>query len=363
MAFTAGDFTASDLQASILGGLDDIWASPITKKKYIQAAPIFESLAQSPYTRAITDEEKKFFNDPRNCQSLKLSFLGDPDEADPVAAGTNGYCAPTGPQIGSDSVTYAKPGGREKSFSVKEVACENLASFSQKMAESMMSKRATFIKYLEKSSISFLIANRDDVGTVSIGGTATGEDDIWSIGAGLDEKAMIRMNHYAADNRLIAPRMYAGNKFRYEEAVFSATAGGGTTNTGSLLLSPDIPVVRDTFNFDALTTTEDFFIVDTAGIGHVNYNHATSYEMPSDRIMLDTPYYFIWEDPEIQVWDPVLQRPRPYRWDVQMNYKCLNDGANLKEVVVVIRGYSGFLKAPVVGSYPLITQVKFKNAA
>jgi len=328
--------------------------------------PVFSSLAQAPSFKSEGTEQRNFFDNPKNCQSLKISWLSNGDSTAPSARGTTPFCDPTGPEIGSESVTYAKPGGVEKTFLVNEESCDGLFDFSSKVGFGMMSNRALLLEHLEKQSIAFLVANNDDLDGFSLptGGLTSGATDIWKVGVAADEKSLIHINHFAQDQRMINPVTVVGSKFRYQEDLFLATQGGGVADARRLLLNPYAPFVRDNFYFDTLAASDEMYLVDRASLGYVNYTYERNMEiMDTGMMALNTPYGFRYADPELRVWDPVSMSLRPYYWDVSMVRKCISNEYRNFSVAVTITGSGGFLKAPLgTGNRPVIVNIKYANA-
>lgn len=363
MSFTAGNFTASDLHGEVLAKIDALVVDT-TKKHLINETSIINELFSHPTFSAKNAEQAAFFSDARRCANLKLSWLLDGDTADPQAVGTNPFCNQDGPLIGSDSVTYAKPGGKEKAFKVLTDVCHNLYDYADRVAYAFLSKRSILVNQLEKDAVAFLVANGDNLTGVPVPkGGVTGA--IWNIGAvpangGAEAvKDLVHIGHFAQDQRMIAPVQFAGSRFRYEDAVFRATAGGGTSDVRSLLTG-GIPIIRDTFNLDVATTTQDIFIVDKATVGYVNYTWAKSTQAPSEKMPLNEPMTFYINDPVIKVWDPVGMKVVPYKWDITMTRKC--HATNQFSIVYNIAGRGGFLRAPKdVTNKPQIVQVKFAD--
>lgn len=369
MPFSAGDFTASALHGEVLARIDELLVNDTTKKDLINDTSIINELYTHPTVTANTPEQVQFFTDARRCANLKLSWLVDGDEVAPIAATNLPFCDIDGPEIGSDSATYAKPVGISKSFKVLDGICKDKFSFAEKVAYSFMSKRSKLIKQLEKNGAAFLVANADDLSATSVpkGAVATTLWNIGAVAAGQGQQAvkdMIHIQHYAEDQDVIAPVVVAGNRFRYEDAVFKATAGQacGTENVGSLLTG-GMKIIRDVRNMDTATSgNQDLFVVDKAAIAHINYTYARTTQAPQKQILLNTPITFYYNDPVLRVWDPVTRSIVPYKWDIVMMWKC--SGEQEYAVVYQITGRSGFLKMPKdYTNKPQIIQVRFADAA
>lgn len=364
--FNAGNFSASDLQAEILAKMDQVWINDNTRKAYITDPTAFNALATYPSIRVTEAEQQRFFNDAFNCQDLKVSFLLDGDTTAPATAETVDDCDITGPEVGSDSITYAKPGGKEKTLSVVEQRCPGLHSFVETVAFGLYTKRKLLVKQQPQDMISFLITNASDLSVANIsfekgGVDGAGPVDEWHIGATpVMEDDMIAINHFIEDHDYIAPIHLTGKRFRTEARKLINTVGGGTSNQAPLLLSPDYPIVRDTRFFDTLATSEDWMMIDRAALAYVNYNYAQSYEiMETGNMNLKHPYTFRWDDPELLVYDPTTGNVRPYVWDVTMMRKCV--GRSQFSVHFAIRGNGGWILAPTdLTNRPVITHVKWE---
>lgn len=351
MAFTAGDFTASALHATVLAKIDALTVDT-TQKHLIKDTSIINDLYQQPTFVAQTDEQKKFFSDARACQSLKLSWLLDGDTDAPNAAGTVDFCDPDGPEIGSDSVTYPKPTGKEKVFKVITDTCNSMHHFTEKVAYAFMSKRAILVEQLEKDAAAYLIANADTLTGLSVPiGGVTGS--LWNVGVvgateqdGLDAvKRMIHFSNVGKKLKMIRPTFVMGERFVYEHALYNANTGTGTAANYAGLLSGGFPIVRDIDNFDtAAGGNQDIIMMDKATVGYVNFSWAQNTAAPNQEMKLNHPIQFYIPDPVIKVWDPVSRSPQPYRWDVSMVWKCVTD--NQFAVVYTITGRGGFLRAP-----------------
>ena len=364
MAFEAGNFTASELQAEVQAKID-ILATDTTQKHLIKETSIINELYTQPNLLAQTPEQQAFFSDARRCADLKVSWLSDGDTAEPVEAGTTPFCDPDGPEIGSDSVTYPKPGGIEKTFKVLTDVCKNKFSFAEKVAYAMMSKRALLVDYLEKQGIAFTVSNADDLtGITPPKGAVAGS--IWNIGA-IDPAAdsreavkdLIHVSHFAQDQRMISPVMLMGNRFRYEDALFQATAGQLNTVDGfGSLLTRGVPIVRDVFNLDAATTSQDILLVDRRAVSYINYTWAQNTQARNEKMMLNHPVQYYINDPVIRVWDPVKRAIVPFKWDITAVWKC--NEYNQYAVVYTITARGGYLKMPKdATNKPQIAHIKF----
>jgi len=367
MPFVAGNFTASAVHGEVLAKMDSLLVNDTTRKNLITETSIINELYTHPTVATQTPEQAAFFTDARSCTNLKISWLLDGDAAAPVAADTTDFCDPDGPEIGSDFATYAKPSGIEKTFKVITDVCKSQHSFAEKVAFGLLSKRKILVEQLEKNGAAFLVGNADTLTGVPVPkGGVTGS--LWNIGAiptGQDKEAvkdMIHITHFAQDQRYISPVIIGGNRFRYEDKLFQATSGQacGTENVGSLL-SNGIPIVRDVFNMDAAASgNQDMFVVDKAGIAHVNYTWAQSPTPGEAKMVLNHPFQYYWNDPVLKVWNPVSRSIEPYRWDITKVYKCV--AGKRFAVIYTITGRSGFLKMPKdITNKPQIAQVRWAD--
>lgn len=365
MAFSAGNFSASDLHSEVLAKIDTLVVDT-TQKHYIVETAILDELYPNPVFLAQTPEQVAFFSDAKRCADLKLSYLLDGDAVAPVPAGTNDFCDPDGVEIGSDSVTYVKPTGKEKAFKVLTDVCKSQHDFASKVAHGFMSKRAILVRQMEKDAISYVATGADTLTgvTVPTGGVTNA---LWNIGAvapGTEServKDLIHINHFAGDQRMINPVILGGNRFRFEEAEFAATAGGGVADHRSLLTG-NTKIIRDTFNLDTIAGDQDLFLVDKTSLGYVNYTWAQTTTPEDSPMRLNHPIQFYMNDPFIKVWDPVSRSVVPYKWDINMVWKCVAN--NQFAVVYTIIGRGGFLRTPKDHTAkPQIVQVRFADNA
>lgn len=246
MAITSGDFSPTDLQASILAA-DRMWKDDMTKADFEANVDILNAIRgeQNASLRLLEDGEKD--------RDVKITWVNNCDAV--VEATTADDCDLAGIEAGTDTKTYKIENSRMFKFTVDEMDQRtNEISFAETVAVNFLRADKALADSIASFAIPTIEANLG-VNTVTAGvgtfNTGTGDTDIAA--ADWTERIFAYFYRVALMNKMPNPYLLSGQTL-FDDKFLALMKEGNSDGKGSANLFRSMRQYYDLFNIDTANT-------------------------------------------------------------------------------------------------------------